>query len=631
MNLRAPAIPLIISDPYFNIWSMENNLPGHNTLHWTKKPHRLIGRVYVEEQGYLFMGVDETLKSLKQISVDIQAMSTKYLFEHENLQVEVVFLSPLLLDDLTLLSRPISYIQVQIRDGSGNPKAGRIEIECYDELALNVRFEQATKVEEVKTSHLNGLKVGNVIQNPLNRVGDDLRMNWGYLYLMAVKAESRIESVQHPYGMIGNSIVLSVGGSEGLFLVGYDDVVSLEYFHQPLEAVWKKNQPDLRVHMDQAFLEYEELAGKCRDFSDKLMEEATAFGGEKYGEMLLLAYRQVIGGHKCCYDDKGEIIFVSKENFSNGCAATVDVSYPSIPMFLKYNTECIKGMLRPIFKYAKMDEWFYAFAPHDAGCYPVLNGQVYSDHTAPDGQMPIEECGNMLIMSAAVALKEGSTEFFKPYDSLLQQWCDYLVNNGLDPENQLCTDDFAGHLAHNCNLSIKAIMGIAGYSKILELDGRIKEAKSYRDIAQEMAKAWQIKASDGNETFRLAFDQAGSYSMKYNGVWDRLFGTGLFDEEVLQKDAKMMADNHQNLYGMVLDNRADYTKSDWLIWTAYLTEDQEMFSEVANRLWLAYHESESRVPLTDWFDTKTAKQVGFQNRTVQGGLYIGLLEPTMFI
>ena len=45
--------------------------------------------------------------------------------------------------------------------------------------------------------------------------------------------------------------------------------------------------------------------------------------------------------------------FVSKECHSNGCAATVDVSYPSIPLFLLYNPELVRGMMRPVFKFAR--------------------------------------------------------------------------------------------------------------------------------------------------------------------------------------------------------------------------------------------------------------------------------------
>ena len=117
-----------------------------------------------------------------------------------------------------------------------------------------------------------------------------------------------------------------------------------------------------------------------------------------------MAYRQVVAAHKLAVDENGEILWVSKECFSNGCAATVDVSYPSIPLFLLYNPELVKGMMRPIFRYAASDAWPFDFAPHDAGQFPLLNGQVYANGTDPKDQMPVEECGNMLVMMAAVCL-----------------------------------------------------------------------------------------------------------------------------------------------------------------------------------------------------------------------------------
>ena len=176
-----------------------------------------------------------------------------------------------------------------------------------------------------------------------------------------------------------------------------------------------------------------------------------------------MAYRQAIAAHKLVTDENGDVLFFSKECFSNGCIATVDVTYPSIPLFLLFNTELVKGMLRPIFKYFNSDDWKFDFAPHDVGCYPIANGQVYGEN-ALENQMPVEECGNMLITMAAISMSEKNAAFAKENFTALTSWVDYLVINGFDPGNQLCTDDFAGHLSHNSNLSIKAILGIASYA-----------------------------------------------------------------------------------------------------------------------------------------------------------------------
>ena len=130
-------------------------------------------------------------------------------------------------------------------------------------------------------------------------------------------------------------------------------------------------------------------------------------------------------------------LYISKECLSNGCAATVDVSYPSMPMYLYYNPALVEAMLRPVLHYAKSDAWTFEYAPHDEGCYPILNGQVYPN--GPEHRMPIEECGNMLVMAAAAAIAGGSTALFEENRALFSQWADYLLRYGADPEDQNCT------------------------------------------------------------------------------------------------------------------------------------------------------------------------------------------------
>lgn len=315
-------------------------------------------------------------------------------------------------------------------------------------------------------------------------------------------------------------------------------------------------------------------------------------------------------------------MFLSKECFSNGCLATLDVTYPSIPLFLLLNPELVRAMMRPIFAYARTDMWPYPYAPHDCGRYPFCNGQVYS--TTKDGavyekyQMPIEECGNAILTVAAALRADGDRSLAEVNRDLLSTWADYLLEFGYDPANQLCTDDFAGHLVHNCNLSLKAIVALGAY-------GQMFNESKYTDAAREMAQRWvrDAKRADG-QGYRLTFDQPDSWSMKYNIVWDRLLGLQLFDPTVFEEEVALYR-TQMNRYGVPLDNRDDYTKLDWMAWTTVMTNDAEYTESVYQSIQRMICESLDRVPITDWYYTSDAQQAAFQARSVLGGLYINLV------
>jgi hypothetical protein len=242
--------------------------------------------------------------------------------------------------------------------------------------------------------------------------------------------------------------------------------------------------------------------------------------------------------------------------------------------------------------------------------------------------MPVEESGNLLILVAAMESELGNWDFARTYWPQFTQWAEYLRAEGLDPSNQLSTDDFAGHLAHNANLSIKAIEALAAYAQMARGVGKPEVAGEYERLAAGMAAKWQTMAVDGDH-YKLAFDKPGTWSQKYNLVWDQILDLKLFPEQVRETELAYYL-QHLNEFGLPLDNRKDYTKLDWSVWTATLAGKpkpgaRDAFAAILEPIGVWINQGPTRVPLTDWYDTKTGAQVGFQARSVVGGVYIKVL------
>ena len=626
--MRPPAIPLITSDPFFSVWSESDNLNASDTVHWTGRTVALRCTVKVGDREYGVMGRNDGIPAARQICFDMDAFSSYYTFDCGGVTVRLTFTSPVIPDDLYLVSRPVSYLYI-----SADADGVRAKVSASEQICLDLAGEYPVKV----SCEGGSVTLASEVQNVLSHDGDDQRIDWGRFYLTCKTPKGAEYGSYLADGMTFVFAETEVG--EGtLFSFAYDDVKSIEYFGDKRDAYWKTKDATITDAISAAHRDYTDIMKRCADFSEKMVAEATAAGGEKYAELLILSLRQSVAAHKLVLDTEGEVLYISKECFSNGCAATVDVSYPSTPLFLLYNPELVRGMMRPIYRFASTEAWKYDFAPHDAGRYPLVNGQVYG---LKDGvllkekQMPLEECGNMLLMEATAAVATGNADFASEHIDILRKWCTYLVENGEDPANQLCTDDFAGHLAHNCNLTLKAIMGIAGMGIIEKLLGNGDEYERLLAVAKKMAESWAKRAANADGSYRLAFDWQNSFSMKYNIAWDKLFGTEIMPKEILSSEFSSYA-KHMNNYGLPLDNRADYTKSDWYIWTGVLADSKEDFEKFIEPLWDSYNETASRVPMTDWYMTTTALhraygsssglRKSFRNRTVVGGHFMKLLE-----
>ncbi len=594
------------------------------------------------------------LSTATQTSVQISATQTRYSFDADGVKLKLTFTAPLLPDDLDTFSKPADYVNFEVQSQDGQNHRVALYFSAAGDLAVNTP-DQKVVWNRVTANTLSVMRVGTASQNVLGRKGDGVRIDWGHMYLAVPKenkittgmaaSEASVENFvkngkltlsddkqmprpagQQPVTLAASWDLGSIGATpvSKHLILAYDQDYAIEYFHHRLRPWWKRKPGMTAVKMlEEREQNYASLIMKCDRFDAQMQNKAEADGGEKYARLCELAYRQSLAACKLAAGPDGKPLFFSKENYSNGDISTVDVIYPTSPVLLYYNTNLLKGLMDPIFYDCESGRWNAPYSPHDLGTYPVANGRRVDQEEA----MPIEESGNMLIMTAAISAVDGNAGYAKEHWDVLTKWANFLLKNGMDPENQLTTDDFAGRSAHNANLSVKAIVGIACYGKVAGMLGKTDLEKEYLDTARKMAQKW-VKLDKEGDHYKLTFDRPGTWSQKYNLVWDKILGLDIFPKSVVQTEVTYYL-TRQNRYGLPLDSRATYSKSDWITWTATLSPDKATFEKFINPLYRYVDETPNRVPMSDWFQTTDATKVGFQARSVVGGYFIKMLDQKM--
>lgn len=660
-----PAYPLWLIDPLFSVWSKTDELNAGDTVFWTGLEKRACGFVRWKGKTYSFLGRRDGVVPLEQTSLKVHAFSTDYTFRGEGFALKVRFLSPLLPGDLDVLSCPVCYTDYEVTEGE-IPEDFSVALALDEEFCYN--GERAWVVGGVIPQ--KGYEAAYFTRGRnlvLSDTSDMCSPDWGDVYLAAKESWLVSEAGLNLYLAEGKReyirkdcerlFLLAVNTEkQASFMTAFDDKVSIFYFGEWLKGYFFRGGKTILDALDFSLNEHDRIVSDCEAFDVQLKADCEKVGKDYY-TIACASLRQSVAAHKLVETKDGKLLFLSKENNSNGCIGTADVSYPSIPLYLLYDPELVQGMLRGIYDFARMPVWDFDFAPHDIGTYPWCSGQVYGTAYREDKyccgmfstwasprtnqmlyirpaesevydkncQMPVEECGNMIIMQAAAIVAGADKSLAREQFDLLAKWVKYLEEYGLSPENQLCTDDFAGHLAGNVNLTIKALVGIEAFSLICRALGKEELAEEYEDKARAFADAFRVKV--GPHILPLSYGGTDTFSIKYNILFDKLFGFSLIGQEVCEAETAYYIQK-SNRFGVPLDTREDYTKADWILWAAALTDDREkcetLYGPVVNYL----AQTPSRVPFGDWYYSTRGDIVHFINRSVVGGCFAPLLKAS---
>jgi len=656
--IRPPATPLVVRNPYVSTWLAADLLPRHWPTFWNGAIKAMAGIAHIDGTAYVFMGDPGNIGSTQTMTqTNLTVTPTKSIFTLQGggVTLTVTFLSPVEADDIQKLSVPLSYILAEVQSNDGKAHNVSLYFDISGEWAYG-NTSALIKWGSEQVPHAKGpgtITTFTITPNSpqvLSEVND--YPSWGTVVWatdnqpnLAIQSgqDTVVRSQFVSQGKLNNTMdsnmpraiqdrwpvfafALNMGsvtkqsGQPVTLVLGHVREPAVSYLGNPVPPLWRAYWST----WEQMLAETYDNTKKALKRSDKvdinITGDATNAGGTNYAALCALALRQAFGGTELVGTASQPWLFL-KEISSDGNISSVDVVYPCMPVFVYTNPYLLSLLLDPLLAYAETGGWPKVFAEHDIGSsYPNATG--HNDGREED--MPVEESANMLIMTAAYVRfgkKNDVAAYARAHYKILKQWADYLVPNALDPGFQNQTDDFTGFIAHSSNLALKGILGIAAMGQVAMAAGNAADASYYQSQASSYISQWATKSQDASgQHLKLAYDQNGTWSLKYNAFPDKLLGLNLIPAAVLAEEAAWYA-TKENAFGIPLDNRHLYTKADWEMWTAASTDVAPLRQYFIDALYKFANTSTSRVPFTDLYDTVSDQQVGFQARPVIGGLF----------
>ncbi len=666
---RPPAAPLFVRNPYLNVWSAADSVSGTWPTLWVGAVKGMTGIARVDGKPYLLAGATSPSgigalgAAMTLVARSMTPTNTEYVLGGGGVAVTLDFLSPVEIADLKRQSAPIAYLRMSAASTDGQTHAVSLYLDVSGEWANGDSALQVDWLRESVPYSGGTLTVQSMTSHyPLVLSQSNEYVQWGSAFLAAdaphmtvaigsdvtlrnmmvntgsldgstdttmpraIKADWPVLGFAFDLGRVGASATPPITVEVG---VARDPAVS--YVGNHVSPLWKSYWSTWEAMAADAYDDADAALARAQTLDARIVSDAKAAAGDHYAALCTLALRQAFGGTELVGTSSDPWLFL-KEISSDGNISTVDVVYPASPVFLYTNPTYLELLLQPLLEYAESGLWRQSFSMHDIGAsYPNADG-----HNDGGGEnMPVEETANMLLMMAAYAQRAKPADaqaYARAHYKVAKRWADFLVGNGLDPTgaNIYTTDDFCASAPHNANLALKAVLGVGAFGLFATAAGQAADASSYASQAQSLMSEWVTKSADSSGVHTLfAYDQPGTWGMKYNAFFDKELKLDLIPANVLASDEAYYKTQRLSA-GIPLDSRFTNastgcaqaaSKTDWELWMASAIQDQSLVSTLIDGVYQFATTSNARVPFSDYYATNTGQQIGFQARPVQGGMF----------
>ncbi|ORY60757.1 glutaminase GtaA [Pseudomassariella vexata] len=675
--LRPPAVPLAVKSPYTSAWSSTGgSLNSASPVFWTSTPIGWEGIITVDGTSYEYLGNGfQALPKLPKYrlalpqTVTYDSQYSNFTFIAGPITICASFFSPVIPQDTCRSSMPLSYLTTTVNSNDNQTH----DVQFYSN--INAAWLGAGG---------NGEFTWDLLKNgaPMNRTEIIDQKDNASLYSWIYEPSTQVklgESTDFPQWGNFTYTTKSMGASNFSCESGY----SLDLHYKSLDGKGLKNNNDIAYrgsgtreaifafthdfyNVSEAQVRY--TIGSIQDPVMKYMYRGgTAnlrpWWSKCYGDIFaMIAYHwddyDAVRAAACDFETQlrqdtyrffenntviqhglnsssfysngpatggpDEPLVFQKEISSDGNINTVDVLYPTTPFFLYANPELLKYTLQPLYEFQEAGFYPHGYSMHDLGsAFPNATGHIAGD----DEYMPVEESGNFILMSYAYYKFSNNVAWLQSHYTLLKKFAQYLIEFSLVPAAQLSTDDFSGRLTNQTNLAIKGIVALQAMNAIARVAENADDAAYFSSTAQSYYSQWETMAVDPSSRHTiLAYQWRSSWGLLYNIYFDKLLNLGIVNQSIYTMQSDWYASVSQ-VFGVPLDSRHHYTKSDWQIWAA-ATCNTSTRALMVNAVAYWLNHTSSGLPFTDLYEVidmggspEVPDHISFKARPVVGGHY----------